>query len=46
MKNTRGENAKNVRFERLKANRFRIASMQTLKNHLKRYPRAIIKEKS
>lgn len=35
---------KNIRFKRLQANRFRIASMQTLKSHLKLYPRATLKK--
>lgn len=36
---------KNGRCKRLKANRFRIASMQLLKSHLKWYPRATLKNK-
>lgn len=39
-----GEMLKNVRFKRLKENRFRIAPMQVLKNHLKLYPRATLKK--
>lgn len=45
MKRDGGGDAKNVRFERLKENPFRTASMQLLKNHLKSYPRATLKKK-
>lgn len=40
-----GKNAKSVRFKRLNANRFWIASMQILKSQLKLYPRATLKKR-
>lgn len=41
-----GKNAKSVRFKRLNANRFWIASMQILKSQLKLYPRATLKKEN